>query len=106
MLPGKGGGSVGALQESGHKQTTKEKLAQEFKRRVTSMVDGPVGSKAREKYLLEWTSELRKVAQEEERKLEAGETKKLGQEDSFAKWEPRTRFPPLPWGARNSYALT
>ena len=58
--------------QPGHKQTTKEKFAQEFKRRVTSMVEGPVGSKAREKYLLEWTSELRKVAQEEERKLEAG----------------------------------
>ena len=26
------------------------------------MVDGPVGSKAREKYLLEWMSELRKSA--------------------------------------------
>ena len=48
--------------QPGHKQTTKEKFAQEFKRRVTNMVDGPVGSKAREKYLLEWTSELRKSA--------------------------------------------
>ena len=83
--------------QPGHKQTTKEKFAQEFKRRVTSMIDGLVGSKAREKYLLEWTNELRKVAQEEARKLEAKETKKLGQEDSFAKWEPRILFPPLPW---------
>ena len=33
--------------QPGHKQTTKEKFAQEFKRRVTNM-DGPVGSKARE----------------------------------------------------------
>ena len=48
--------------QPGHKQTTKEKFAQEFKRRVTNMVEGPVGSKAREKYLLEWTSELRKSA--------------------------------------------
>ena len=48
--------------QPGHKQTTKEKFAQEFKRRVTNMVDGPVGSKAREKYLLEWMSELRKSA--------------------------------------------
>ena len=48
--------------QPGHKQTTKEKFAQEFKRRVTNMVDGAVGSKAREKYLLEWTSELRKSA--------------------------------------------
>ena len=31
----------------GHKQTTKEKFAQEFKHRATSIVDGPVGSKAR-----------------------------------------------------------
>ena len=59
----------------GHKQTTKEKFAQEFKRRATNMMDGPVGSKVQEKYLLEWTSELRKVAQEEERKLEARETR-------------------------------
>ena len=65
------------------------------------MVGGPVGSKARGKYLLEWTSELRKVAQEEERKLEAKKMKKLGQEDSFAKWEPPTLFPPLAWGAGN-----
>ena len=42
--------------QPGHKQTTKEKFAQEFKRKVTNMMDGPVGNKVQEK------NELRKVA--------------------------------------------
>ena len=58
--------------QPGHKQTTKEKFAQEFKRRVTSMVDGPVGSKAREKY----------GAQSEERRREARERIRTEQEAS------------------------
>ena len=58
-------------------------------------------SQEKESRLRIWRNELRKVAQEEERKLEASKTKKMGQEDSFAKWEPRTLFPPLPWGAGN-----
>ena len=67
--------------QPGNKQTTKENFAQEFKRKVTNMMDGPVGSKVQEKYLLEWTNELRKVAQEEERRLEARETRKMGEEE-------------------------
>ena len=47
---------------------------------MTNMMDGPVGSKVQEKYLLQWTNELRKVAQEEERRLEARETRKMGEE--------------------------
>ena len=67
--------------QPGHKQTTEEKFAQEFKRRVTNMMDGPVGSKVQEKYLLEWTNELRKVVQGEERKLDARETRKMGEDE-------------------------
>ena len=50
-----------------------------------NMVDGPVGSTVQEKYSLEWTNELRKVAQEEERKLEARETRKMGEEDAHSR---------------------
>ena len=71
--------------QPGHQQTTKEKFAQEFKRKVTDMMDGPVGNKVQEKYLLEWTNELRSVAQEEERKLEARETRKMGEEDAHSR---------------------
>ena len=49
------------------------------------MMDGPVGSKVQDKYLLEWTNELRKVAQEEERKLEARETRKMGDDDAHSR---------------------
>ena len=55
------------------------------KRRVTNMMDGPVGSKVQDNYLLAWTNELRKVAQEEERKLEARETRKMGDEDAHSR---------------------
>ena len=67
--------------QPGNKQTTKEKFAREFKRKVTNMMDGHVGSKVQEKYLLEWTNELQKVFQEEERRLEARETRKIGEEE-------------------------
>ena len=67
--------------QPGRKRTTKEVFAQEFKRRVTNKMEGPVGSKVQEKFLLEWTNELRKVAQEEERMLEARETRKMCEED-------------------------
>ena len=76
--------------QPGNKQTTKEKFAQEFKRKVTNMMDGPVGSKVQEKYLLEWTNELRKMAQEEERRLEATETRKMGEEEVLSRsWQIR-----------------
>ena len=77
---------MGDLQEAARpQQTTKEKFAQEFKRRVTNMMGGLLGSKVREKYLLEWTNELRKVAHEEEKKLEARETRKMGEEDAHSR---------------------
>ena len=82
--------------QPGNKQTTKEKFAQEFKRKVTNMMDGPFGSKAREKYLLKWINELRQVAEEEERKLEARETKKMCEEDARSRSHPK--FIPL-WQA-------
>ena len=44
--------------QPGNKQTTKEKFAQELKRKVTNMIDGLVGSKVQEKYLLDWMNEL------------------------------------------------
>ena len=68
--------------QPGNKQTTKEKFALEFKRKVTNMMDGPVGSKVQKKYLLKWINELRKVAEEEERRMEARETRKMCEEDA------------------------
>ena len=71
--------------QPGNKQTTKEKFAQEFKRKVTNMMDGPVGSKVQENYLLKWINELRKVAEEEERRMEARETRKMCEEDACSR---------------------
>ena len=46
--------------QPGHKQTAKEKFAQEFERRVMNMVEGPAGSKVKEIYLHLWMNELQK----------------------------------------------
>ena len=52
---------------------------------MTNMMDGPVGSKVQEKYLLDWMNELQRVAQEEERRLEARETRKMCEEDACSR---------------------
>ena len=45
-------------------------------------MDGPFNSsKVQEKYFLEWTNELQKVAQEEGRTLEARVMRKMSEED-------------------------
>ena len=71
--------------QPGNKHTTKEKFAQEFKRKVTNMMDGPVGSKVQENYLLKWINELRKVTEEEERRMEARETRKMCEEEVLSR---------------------
>ena len=65
-----------------HTPNTQEKVEQEFKRRVTNMMVGPLnGNKVQEKCLKEWTNELPKVAQEKERRLEARDTRQMSEED-------------------------
>ena len=97
--------------QPGNKQTTKENFAQEFQRKVTNMMDGPVGSKVQGKYLLEWTNELRKMAQEEERRLEARETRKMGEEEvhscsrQICEWPIPSAFSMNAWSNAGSRKL-
>ena len=72
------------------KPKSQEEFEEEFRRRVmTGYSSG--SSKGREKYLDEWMIELQKKALEGDRKLEARERVKMGQEDSNSKrrteWE-------------------
>ena len=85
--------------QPGHKQTTKEKFAHEFKRRVTNMMDGPASSKVQEKYLLEWMNELEKGAQEEERRLEVLEIKRMSGEDAQSR--NRQAWDKISWPSSN-----
>ena len=72
------------------KPKSQVEFEEEFRRRVmTGYSSG--SSKGREKYLDEWMIELQKRALEGDRKLEARERVKMGQEDSNSKrrteWE-------------------
>ena len=72
------------------KPKSQEEFEEEFKRRVmTGYSSG--STQGREKYLDEWMIELQKNALERDRKLEARERVKMGQEDSSSKrrteWE-------------------
>ena len=67
-----------------------EEFEEEFKRKVmTGYSSG--STEGREKYLDEWTVELQKKALEEDRRLEARERAKMGEEDSSSRrrteWE-------------------
>ena len=72
------------------KPKSQEEFEEEFRRRVTTGYSSS-SSKGREKYLDEWMIELQKNALESDRKLEARERVKMGQEDSNSKrrteWE-------------------
>ena len=72
------------------KPKSQEEFEEEFRRRVmTGYFSG--SNEGREKYLVEWIVELQKKALEGDRKLEARERMKMGQEDSNSKrrteWE-------------------
>ena len=72
------------------KPKSQEEFEEEFRRRVmTGYFSG--SNEGREKYLVEWMIELQKKALEGDRKLEARERVKMGQEDSNSKrcteWE-------------------
>ena len=72
------------------KPKKQEDFEEEFRRRVmTGYSSG--STEGREKYLDEWTIELQKKALEEDRRLEARERAKMGEEDSSSRrrteWE-------------------
>ena len=63
---------------------TREEFEEEFRRRVLSGVFSS-SKEEQEKDLQKWLDELQKVAQVEERKLEAREVKRMGEEDSHSR---------------------
>lgn len=78
--------------QPGRRPKTRHEFEHEFKRRVTYMLDAPIGSgKQQENYLQEWTNELHKRAQEEDQRLESRERKKMEQEHAHSqrrqKWD-------------------
>ena len=63
---------------------TREEFEEEFRRRVLSGVFSS-SKEEQEKDLQKWLDELQKVAQVEERRLEAREVKRMGEEDAHSR---------------------
>ena len=82
--PPRRGRSVGTLQDAARPQTGHEReVRARVRAKRVDMIGGPsCDCEEQEKYLQLWTNELQKVAQEEERRLEARETRKMSEEDA------------------------
>ena len=69
--------------QPGRKPNTKKKVRAGVPAEIHRHDTGPFSTcKGQENYLHQWMHELQRVAQEEERKLEAKEQKRMGNEDA------------------------
>ena len=72
--------------QGGMRTRTREDFEQQFKQKVHASGLYRASQEEQERQLQEWTEELQKLAQKQERKLEARERTEMGQEDANSQW--------------------